>query len=172
MGELWFPGGMKWAFVYLLEGGKISGTAGLDMCQSRFLGQKVKELHWWLSQCWQKHSCIHNHFFSIKACIYIYIHYIYTYMESLWSFLPIDLDKSMYLKCSSLNINPPMGKYQTCTCNDDGYNQALMNFLKGEAVACQRKVYLNAICCAGSAFAPPWEGVGYQNLLGDVCNLL
>ena len=28
-----------------LEGGKISGTAGLDMCQSRFLGQKVKELH-------------------------------------------------------------------------------------------------------------------------------
>eukprot|EP00434_Breviolum_minutum_P035265 symbB.v1.2.031210.t1/scaffold3597.1/size53463/3 len=29
---------------------------------------------------------------------------------------------------------------------------ALMNFLKGEAVACQRKVYLNAICCAGMIF--------------------
>jgi len=43
-----------------------------------------------------------------------------------------------------------------------------MNFLKGEAVACQRKVYLNAICCAG------WRQrerrlereLDYQNLLG------
>eukprot|EP00438_Fugacium_kawagutii_P006764 Skav201389 [mRNA] locus=scaffold296:71718:84763:+ [translate_table: standard] len=27
--------------------------------------------------------------------------------------------------------------------------KALMNFLRGEAVPCQRKVYLNAVCCAG-----------------------
>ena len=45
-----------------------------------------------------------------------------------------------------------------------------MNFLKGEAVACQRKVYLNAICCAGSAAFLGRE-FGYQNLLEDVCNL-
>ena len=33
-----------------------------------------------------------------------------------------------------------------------------MNFLKGEAVACQRKVYLNAICCAGREASPPSLG--------------
>lgn len=27
--------------------------------------------------------------------------------------------------------------------------QAFVNFLKGEPVPCQRKVYLNAVCCAG-----------------------
>lgn len=45
-----------------------------------------------------------------------------------------------------------------------------MNFLKGEAVACQRKVYLNAICCAG---ASPTLGGSWVSKFaaGDVCSL-
>lgn len=75
-------------------------------------------------------------------------------MELLWSFLPSDLDKSMYLKCSlSTSILP--WTYQTCTVSDGKPGLDELSEGRSGGLPAQGLFECHLLCRLAAARAPP-----------------